>query len=124
MDFLSKFSLVDVAIVFIGLVIVSIVRIWYDSYVNNKKAMQFGNSLGIYNSLLDETKEGLLIITQNDDVVFTNTEAADILHTRTHSINKDFLQTVQIEDEVKSSKDSLLECIHTQTYMPMLTYGT
>ena len=118
MNFLDRFSLEDVAIVFIGLVIVSIIRIWFDSHVNRKKAKQFGSSLGIYNSLLDSNKEGLLIIADDNNVIYTNNEAADILNTEVNSMEADYLSTVLIENIDSQSKENLLSIIYSQTHIP------
>ena len=117
MNFLDNFTLEDVATVFIGLLIVSIVRIWYESYVNKKKATQFGSSLGLYNSLLEDTKEGLLIITDTDNIIYVNDEAADVLHTQKNRIDKVFLSTFTIENVDRNSQDTLLNIIHTQSYL-------
>lgn len=117
MNYLDNFTLEDVATVFIGLLLVSIVRIWYESYVNKKKATQFGSSLSLYNSLLEDTKEGLLIMTDTDNIIYVNNEAADVLHTQKNRIDKEFLSTFSIEDVNKSAEDNLLNIIHTQTHL-------
>ena len=118
MDFLDKFSLEDVVIVFIGLLLVSIVRIWYDLYVNKKKADQFGNSLGIYNTLLDDTREGLLIVSDDNYVIYSNNEATNILNARGHEMGTAYLSTVLIENSDRTRKDKLLDIIQTHTHIP------
>ena len=118
MDFLDRFSLEDVAIVFIGLLIVSIFRIYYDSYVSRKKATRFGSSLGIYNNLLSDTKEGLLIVAANNEVIYINTEAADILNTKTYGVDADYLSTVTIENSDTHSKENILDIMRTQNHIP------
>jgi len=118
MEFLDRFSLQDVATVFIGLVVVSIVRIWYDYYVNKKKATQFGSSLGIYNNLLDDTKEGLIIISDDDHVIYSNAEAADILNTKTHTIDADYLRTVSVANADKTETENLLDIIQSKNHIP------
>ena len=118
MNFLDQFSLTDVTIVFIGLVIVSIVRIWYDAHVNRKKAAQFGNSLGIYNTLLDDTKEGLFILSDKGQLISSNIEATDILDIKAHHLDEDYLGTLIIEDDDNQIQENLLHVIHTKTYIP------
>jgi len=118
MEFLDRFSLEDVAIVFIGLVIVSIIRIWFEAHVNRKKATRFGSSLGIYNNLLDDTKEGLFILSDEGEIIFVNNEATDILNTRGHSLDKAYLETIEIGDKNNAHKENLLHIIHTKTYLP------
>ena len=117
MGFLDLFSLTDVAIVFTGLVIVSIIRIYYDSHVNRQKAERFGSSLGIYNSLLDGTKEGLLIIAEGE-VVFSNTEAADILNVKPQQMEKEYLSTLNVGDEYSKKEENFLDAIQHKEYMP------
>lgn len=117
MEFLNIFSLQDVAIVLTGLIIVSIIRIYYDSYVNKQKAKRFGSSLGIYNSLIDETKEGMIILDQ-DKVIFSNLEAADILHVRQHEIETDYLSTLKIREEFDDQQGDFLTLINDKEYIP------
>ena len=118
MEFLDRFSLEDVAIVFIGLVIVSIIRIWYDGYENRKKASRFGSSLGIYNTLLDDSKEGLFILTDDGEIVFSNIETADILNVKSYQIDKTYLETLIIGDKNSDEKQNLLDVIYTKSYLP------
>lgn len=86
--------------------------------MSRKKATRFGSSLGIYNNLLGNTKEGLLIIADDNKVIYVNTEAADILNTNTYSVDTDFLSTVTIENSDTHSKENLLNIIHTQSHIP------
>lgn len=116
MEFLELFSLKDVAIVLTGLIIASIVRIYYDSLVTEKKAKQFGSSLGIYNSVIEDTREGLFIFS-NNEVIYSNTEAADILNTKVHNINKEYLESTMIGLEDKDESMSLLDIIQTKSYV-------
>jgi len=118
MEFLNKFSLEDVAIVFIGLVIVSIIRIWFEAYVNRKKATRFGSSLSIYNNLLDDTKEGLFIISDDAQIIFSNIESRNILNLKEHSMDSSYLETIIIEDTSYSKNENLLNLIYTKTYIP------
>ena len=118
MEFLDRFSLEDVTIVFIGLVIVSIIRIWFEAHMNKKKATRFGSSLGIYNNLLDDTKEGLFILSDEGEIIFTNSEATHILNTRANRMNKEYLETLEIGDNHSSKKENLLDVIYNKTYLP------
>ena len=118
MEFLDRFSLEDVAIVFIGLIIVSIVRIWFEAYVNRKKATRFGSSLGIYNNLLDDAKEGLFILSDAGQIVFSNIESTHILNMKTNTMNKDYLETLMIGDSHSSEQQNLLDIIYNKTYLP------
>jgi len=113
MEFLELFSLKDVAIVLTGLIIASIVRIYYDSHVTEKKAKQFGNSLGIYNNLLDETREGLFILSNDKQIIFSNSESRNILNIKEHTIDKEYLETLMIGEQ-----ENLLNIIYTKTYLP------
>jgi len=118
MEFLELFSLKDVAIVLTGLIIASIVRIYYDSHVTEKKAKQFGNSLGIYNNLIDETREGLFILSNDKQIIFSNNEARNILNIKAHNIDKESLETLMIGDEHSAEEQNLLNIIYTKTYLP------
>jgi len=118
MEFLDRFSLEDVAIVFIGLLIVSIIRIWFEAHINKKKATRFGSSLGIYNNLLDDTKEGLFILSDEGEIIFANSEAKNILNTKAQNIDKAYLKTLEIGDKHSSKKENLFNIIYTKTYLP------
>ncbi len=117
MEFLDLFSLKDVFIAATGLMFVSIMRIYYDSYIEKKKVARFGNSLGIYNSLIEDSKEGLLIVSDNEKVIFVNTEAANILNTNIGKLNSTYLDSIRIEGEYTNKNESLLEIIHTKNYI-------
>ncbi len=117
MEFLDLFSLKDVFIAATGLMFVSILRIYYDSFIEKKKVARFGNSLGIYNSLIEDSKEGLLIVSDNEKVIFVNTEAANILNTNIGKLNSTYLDSIRIEGEYTNKNESLLEIIHTKNYI-------
>ncbi len=117
MNFLDLFSLKDVFIAASGLMVVSIARIYYDSYVEKKKIKNFGASLGIYNSLIEDNKEGLLIVSEHDKIISINKEAAHILHTTTESIDRDYLEKVRVVNTYNSTDESLLEIIHAKDYI-------
>jgi len=118
MEFLDRFSLEDVAIVFIGLVIVSIIRIWFEAYTNKKKATRFGSSLGIYNNLLDEKREGLFILTNDKQIIFSNNESRNILNIKAYTIDTKSLETLMIGDEHSAGQQNLLNIIYTKSYLP------
>jgi len=117
MEFLDIFSLTDVFVAAIGLMLVSIMRIYYDSYVEKKKVKRFGSSLGIYNSLIEDSKEGLLIVSDNNEIIFTNIEAAKILNTNIEKLDSSYLDSVRIENEDNGKNESFLEILHTKNYI-------
>jgi hypothetical protein len=117
MEFLDLFSLKDVAIVFTGLMVASIIRIYYDSHVNRKKAERFGSSLGIYNTLLNTQKEGLIIIA-GDKLIFSNDEAAEVLQIKSHQLDIEYLKTLQIQYDYNQDKEYFMDCIKTINYTP------
>lgn len=117
MDFLDIFSLSDVFIAATGLMFVSILRIYYDSYVEKKKVKRFGSSLELYNTTVEHTEEGLLIISSNDQVIFVNAEAEKILNTNTHRLDVGYLNEITIENHDTNAKESFLEMVHTKNHI-------
>ena len=117
MNFLDLFSLNDVFLAATGLMLVSILRIYYDSYVEKKKVKRFGSSLEIYNSLIEDSREGLLIISDNNEIIFANTEATNILRTNTEKLDSSYLDTLRIENEDNGKNESLFEMLHTKNYI-------
>ena len=117
MEFLDIFSLKDVFIAAAGLMLVSMLRIYYDSYVEKKKVRNFGNSLGIYNSLIDDSEEGLLIVSDDNEIVFVNREAAEMLNTNKEKIDSSYFESIRIENEDNGTNESLLEAIQASKHI-------
>jgi len=117
MEFLNIFTLKDVFIAGTGLVLVSMLRIYYDSYVERKKMKNFSQSLTIYNSLVEESRDGLLIISEDNNVIFANDEVANILNTPVGNFDSKDLYAIDIANEENGTTRSLLETIQSESYM-------
>jgi transcriptional regulator with PAS, ATPase and Fis domain len=117
MEYLDLFSLKDVFIAATGLIIASIMRIYYDSYIEKKKIKRFSRSLTVYNSLVEDNKDGLLIISNNNEVIYSNNEATKILNTNRTNLDTIHLSGIGIEYENNSNNQSLLETIYSKNYI-------
>ncbi len=114
MDFLDIFSLTDVFIAATGLMFVSILRIYYDSYVEKKKVARFGNSLELYNSTVEHADEGLLMISNSNEIIFVNTEATKILNTNENNLDINYLNSIRIEYDDTHISENFIEMVHTK----------
>lgn len=117
MEFLSLFSLKDVFFAGTGLVLVSMLRIYYDSYVDRKKVKHFSTSLSMYNSLFEESRDGLLILSEHNKIIFVNKEAADILKINIKKPDSKSLFVIDVENEENRKSKSFLDFIHTDGFM-------
>ena len=117
MEFLDIFSLTDVFIAASGLMFVSILRIYYDSYVEKKKVKRFGSSLELYNTTVEHTEEGLLIISSNDQVIFVNAEAERILNTTQNRLDVNYLNEITIENHDTDQSESFLNMLHNKNHI-------
>ncbi|MFC2073274.1 PAS domain-containing protein [Campylobacterota bacterium] len=117
MEFLDIFSLTDVFIAATGLMFVSILRIYYDSYIEKKKVKRFGNSLELYNSTVEHAEEGLLIISHSNEIIFVNTEATNILNTNKKNLDLNYLNSIRIENDDTHINENFMEMIHTKNHI-------
>jgi len=118
MEFLDLFTLKDVFIAGTGLIIASIIRIYYDSHVETKKVKRFGSSLGIYNSAIETNKSGLIVLSSSDEVIFVNTEAVNVLGANIEQLRNGHLDSLLIENEESKKSDSFLNTIHSLNHLP------
>ena len=114
MDFLELFTLKDVFIAASGLMIASIIRIYYASYVEKKKVSNFAHSLTIYNTLHENAKAGLIILSADEHVLFVNQEAGNILNTPIDTVDNTFLSNISLCDEYSDSKENFIKKIQVQ----------
>ncbi len=118
MEFLDLFTLKDVFIAGTGLIIASIIRIYYDSHVETKKVKRFGSSLGIYNSTIETNKSGLIVLSSSNEVIFVNTEASNVLGANIEQLRNGHLDSLSIENEESKKSESFLNTIHSSNHIP------
>ena len=118
MAYLDLFTLGDVFITGTGVVVVSLMRIYYDSYMEKKKLKQFSKSLTVYNSVIEESQDGLLILSDNHEIIYSNNEAVKILHIDKQNLNSSYLNTIDIKSENDEQSQSLLKTIYSKSHIP------
>ncbi len=96
MGFWEQFTLYDVFMVALGLVIATLVRIYYDSYQERKKIKALSEKVKIYNQSINAYDEGVLILSKDNDVLFVNKGFGDYFGKDEEEITKDFLQHLKI----------------------------
>ncbi len=92
MGFLSRFTLYDVFLVALGLVIASIIRIFYDSYKERKRLEELDALVSVYNESMDTYNEGVIIISDNHEIIFSNKEIRRILRIGEDELNVEYLR--------------------------------
>ncbi len=94
MNFLEQFTLYDVFLVALGLIIASIVRIFYDSYQERKRLNELDELVTIYNESMNAHDEGVLIISDKNEIVFSNIEVCRILNVERNALDYSYLNNM------------------------------
>ncbi len=116
--FLQNFSFYDILLVGVGLIIATLIRFYYDSHHVQKKLEELNNKIRIYNYSIDAYDDGLLILTQKNDIVFVNKEFADFFGVKEEDITKNFLEDIQLTFINKAAKEvNFLDAIDRRKYI-------
>jgi len=119
MDFLNQFTLNDVFLVATGLLLASLIRIFYDSYKEKKRLDKFDRMLTVYNDSMDTYEEGVLIISDEDEVIFANKEAARIFAVKHTDVTMEYLrEEVSIRLNGAASEDAFIDIIRKRNNIP------
>jgi len=118
-DFLSHFSLYDVFLVGLGLVLASLIRIFYDSYKERQRLKQLGRMVKVYNESMDIYEEGVLIISDKQEVIFANKEAARIFALKNADVTMEHLkEKVSIRLGGSFEEESFMETVQKRKNIP------
>jgi len=96
MGFWEQFTLYDVFMVALGLVIATLVRIYYDSYQERKKIKVLSEKVKIYNQSINAYDEGVLVLSREGDILFVNKGFGDYFGKDQEEITKDFLKDLRV----------------------------
>ncbi len=96
MGFLQQFTLYDVFMVALGLVIATLTRIYYDSYQERKKIKALNEKVRIYNQSINAYDEGVLVLSRDNDVLFVNKGFGDYFGKSEEEITEEFLQNLRV----------------------------
>jgi EAL domain-containing protein (putative c-di-GMP-specific phosphodiesterase class I) len=119
MTFLNEFSLYDVFLVAVGLVLASLVRIFYDSFKEKKRIKKLGQMIKVYNESMDVYEEGVLIISDNNEVIFSNKEASRIFSSKNTEVTMEHLKNkVSIRMNGAIHEESFVETINRRRNIP------
>jgi len=119
MGFLEQFTLYDVFLVAIGLITASIVRIFYDSYKERKRLEELDELIAVYNESMNTYDEGIIIISDNHEILFSNNEAHRILRKDQDNLTVAFLNeevTLRMQNSVK--EEGLLTALGENATLP------
>jgi EAL domain-containing protein (putative c-di-GMP-specific phosphodiesterase class I)/GGDEF domain-containing protein len=92
MAFLNSITLNDMFLVAIGLALASFIRILYDSYRGRMRLKKMDKMVKVYSESMDVYEEGILIISDKDEVVFSNKEASRVLVTKNAEVTTAYLK--------------------------------
>jgi len=119
MDFLKQFTLYDVFLVAIGLITASIVRIFYDSYKERKRLEELDTLVAAYNESMNTYSEGIMIISNNHEILFSNKETHRILGKDRDALTVDFLnKNVRLHRVNSARGEPLLDALKGNTTIP------
>ncbi len=118
MDLLNKFTLYDIFLVATGLVLASLIRIFYDSYKEKRRLKKLGQVIKVYNESMDVYEEGVLIIADDNEVIFVNKEASRIFAAKNRKINTEYLSSVRVRLGNSLDDDSFLDIIKKRKNIP------
>jgi len=118
-DFLNQFTLYDVFLVALGLVLASIIRIFYDSYKEKKRLEKLGHMIKVYNKSMDAYEEGILILSDKNEVVFANKEALRIFAVERTALDAEYLEGfVRVRLNGASDEVPFLDMIQLRKNIP------
>ncbi len=118
MDFLSIFTLEDVFLVAIGLVTVSIIRIYYDSYIERKKIKYLCRLIDIHNNIDEDEKEGILVISNNNKVILADSGVGRIFGINKEDIDIEYLNNIRIQlDDSNHTESNLMDIIINKNHL-------
>ncbi len=116
---MNQFTLYDVFLVGVGLVLASLVRIFYDSYKEKKRLRKLGRMVKVYNDSMDIYEEGVLIISGKEEVIFANKEAARIFGLKKGSVTMEYLkEKVSIRLGGSFEEDEFIDIIQKRRNIP------
>jgi len=119
MTFLNKFTLYDVFLVAIGLILASLIRIFYDSYKEKIRLKKLGQMIKVYNESMDVYEEGVLIISDKNEVVFSNKEASRIFAVKNGELTMEHLEEkVSIRISGSVNEESFVDIIQKRRNIP------
>lgn len=114
---LNRFSLEDVFLAAIGLVIVSILRIYYDSYIERKKIKHLCSLINVHNNIDEDKKEGLLVMTSNYSVISANAQVAFMFGVNIENIDTKYLKSLKIKLDSSDEELNFIDAISSMNYI-------
>lgn len=118
MNFLNRFTLYDVFLVGVGLVLASLIRIFYDSYKEKQRLKKLGRMVKVYNESMDIYEEGVLIISDKEEVIFANKEAARIFALKENTVTMAHLKKVGIRLSGSFEEEDFIEIVQKRRNIP------
>jgi len=119
MDILKQFTLLDVFLVAVVLVTASIIRIFYDSYRERKRLEELDELISVYDTSMNMYDEGILILSDSQDILFENKELERIFGVPKEEITIEFLQKkVLIRTQDSLQELGLLDVLKKHAVFP------
>ena len=115
---MNQFTLYDVFLVGVGLVFASLIRIFYDSYEKRQKLKKFGRIIKVYNESMDIHEEGVLIVSDKEEVIFANKEAARIFALKKGTLTMKYLKKVNIRPSGAAEEEEFVDLVKKRKNIP------
>jgi len=116
MNILSMFTLEDVFLTAIGLVTISIMRIYYDSHMERKKIKHLCGLIDVHNHIEEDEKEGILVISNNNKVISADSGVAHIFGVPSEDIDIEYLDNIRVKLD-DNSESSFMDVIKEGGHM-------
>jgi len=117
MDMLSMFTLEDVFLTAIGLVTISIMRIYYDSHIERKKIKRLCGLIDVHNHIDEDEKEGVLVISNNDKVISADSGVAHIFGVASEDIDIEYLNAIRVKLDSSNKESSFMDVVKNEKHM-------
>jgi EAL domain-containing protein (putative c-di-GMP-specific phosphodiesterase class I)/GGDEF domain-containing protein len=94
-DLLTPYTVFLAGIV---IVMITLIAIYLRSRKERQELEELSNKVAVYNESIDAYEEGVLILSQRNDVLFVNQEFADYFGLKSEKIDRSFLQRLKLID--------------------------
>jgi len=100
------------------LIVLTIINIYYRSRKEHQRLKELSNKVKVYNESIEAYEEGVLILSQTDEVLFVNQEFADYFGVKDKEITTTFLRDLKLVN-INNPTDTIpfLEAVAKRKYI-------
>jgi len=109
---------VSVFLLGIILILISLFRIYFRSRKEHKRLQEMSNKVKVYNESIEAYEEGVLILSQHNEVLFVNQEFGDYFGISDHEVTREFLEDVKLVSLLNPSESiGFLDAVDRRKYI-------